>query len=81
LLDLAGNPFTSLLPASLPSASLLPASLLPAFKPPVSSSLFIFKKFDYYCASISLKRQADKITTQNIQYKIAIELYVLIILF
>ena len=67
----AGNPLTSLPPAFLPPASLSPTSLLPAslpptFKPLVSSPPAIFKKFDRRHASISLKRQADRIATQNI---------------
>ena len=62
----ARNPPTFLLPASLPPTSLLftslsPASLLPAFKPLISSSPSTFKKFNYCCASASLKRQTDRI--------------------
>ena len=74
-----------------PLTSLLPASLLPAFLPPDSSSyafkLFIsllpaaFKKFDCCYAFTSFKRQANRITVQNVQYKIAFESYILTILF
>jgi len=67
----AGNLSIFSLPASLPPISLLPTSLLPAFlsptfKPLISSSPSTFKKFNYRRAFISLKRQADKITTQNV---------------
>ena len=72
----AGNPLTSSLPASL-----LPASSPPAFKPLVSSPPAASKKFDPRRASASLKRQADRIAAQNVQYKIAFESYVLTILF
>ena len=62
----AGNPLTSLLPASLLPISLLPAFLPPissppAFKPLVSLPLAAFKKFNLYYTSTSLKRQADRI--------------------
>jgi hypothetical protein len=67
----AGNPLTSSLPASLP----------PAFEPPISSPPAASKNFDRRRASASLKRQADRIAAQNIQYKIAFESYVLTILF
>jgi len=62
----AGNLLTSSLPASLPPASLPPTFLSPTFKPLISSSPSIFKKFNYYYTSTSLKRQADRITIQNI---------------
>ena len=77
----AGNPLTSLPPTSLPPASLLPASSSPAFKPLISSPPAIFKRFNHYYAFTSLKRQVNRIATQNIQYKIAFELYMLTILF
>ena len=77
----AGNPLTSSLPASLLPASLPPASSPPAFKPLVSSPPAASKKFDPRRASASLKRQADRIAAQNVQYKIAFESYVLTILF
>ena len=74
----AGNPPTSSLPASLPPASLppaslSPASLSPAFEPLVSSSPSTSKKFNHRRASASLKRQADRIAAQNVEYKIAFE--------
>ena len=76
----ARNPLTSLLPASLPPTSLPPTSLPPAFKlltsPPTAS-----KKFNYRRASTSLKRQANRITIQNVKYKIAFKSYILAILF
>ena len=76
----AGNPLTFLLPTSLPPTFLPPTSLLPIFKslisPPAAS-----KKFNHYYTSISLKRQANRITAQNVEYKIAFKLYVLAILF
>jgi len=62
----AKNPLTSLLPASLPPTSLPLASLLPAFKPLVSLSPATFKKFNPRYASTSLKRQANRITAQNV---------------
>jgi hypothetical protein len=74
------NPLTSLLPASLPPTSLPPTSLPPTFKP-LTSPPTTSKKFNYRYASTSLKRQANRITTQNIGYKIAFESYVLAILF
>ena len=81
----AGNPLTSLLPASLPPASLPLASLPPASLPPVFEPLISLpaasKKFDYRRAFTSLKRQADRIAAQNVEYKIAFKLYVLAILF
>jgi hypothetical protein len=76
----AGNPLTSSLLASLPT-SLPLASLPPAFEPPISSSPATSKKFNPRRASASLKRQADRIAAQNVQYKIAFESYVLAILF
>jgi len=62
----AGNPLTSLLPASLPPASLLlisllPTSLLPTFKLPISLPPATSKKFNYYYISASFKRQANRI--------------------
>ena len=80
-----GNLLTSSLPASLlltslPPTFLLPASLPPAFKPLISPPA-TFKKFNYCHASTSFKKQADRIAAQNIEYKIASELYVLAILF
>ena len=77
----AGNPLTSSPPASLPPASLPPASSSPAFEPLVSSPPAASKRFDRRRASASLKRQADRIAAQNVQYKIAFESYVLTILF
>ena len=86
----AGNPLISLLPTSLPPTSLLPTSLPPTSLPPTSlpptfKPLFspptTFKKFNPCYASTSLKRQANRIATQNIKYKIAFKLYVLAILF
>ena len=77
----AKNPLTSSLPASLLPASLLPASSPPAFKPLVSLPPAAFKKFNPRYTSTSLKRQADRIAVQNVQYKIAFKLYVLTILF
>ena len=81
----ARNPLTSLLPASLPPTSLLPTSLLPTSLPPTFKLLIspptTFKKFNYYYASTSLKRQANKITAQNVKYKIAFKSYMLAILF
>jgi hypothetical protein len=76
----AGNPLTSSLPASLPPASLPPASLPPAFEPLISPPA-ASKKFDHRRASASLKKQADRIAAQNVEYKIAFESYVLAILF
>ena len=81
----AGNLLTSLLPTSLPPTSLPPTSLLltslpPTFKPLISLPT-AFKKFNYYCASTSFKRQANRIAAQNVKYKIAFKLYVLAILF
>jgi len=52
----AGNLLTFLLPSSLP-----PTSLPPTSSPPTAS-----KKFNYYYASTSLKRQANRIATQNV---------------
>jgi len=56
----AGNPLTSLLPASLPPASLPPTSLPPTSLPPAFEPLVsppaASKKFNYCCASTSLKR-------------------------
>jgi hypothetical protein len=56
------NLLISLPPASLLPTSLLPASLLPTFKPLISLLPTAFKKFNYYYASTSFKRQADRIT-------------------
>ena len=77
----AKNPPTSLLPASLPPASLppaslSPASLLPAFEPLVFLLPFTSKKFNHHHTSASLKRQADRIAIQNVEYKIAFKLYI-----
>ena len=77
----ARNPLTSLLLTSLPPTSLLLTSLPPTFKPPISLSPTTSKKFNPCRASTSLKRQANRITAQNIQYKIAFKLYILAILF
>ena len=63
-----------------PLTSLLPTSLLPTFKPLISPPT-ASKKFNYYYTSTSLKRQANRITAQNIRYKIAFKLYILAILF
>ena len=67
----ARNPITSLLPASLlptslPLTSLPPTSLPPTFKLLISLSPTASKKFNPYYTSTSLKRQVNKITTQNI---------------
>jgi hypothetical protein len=59
----AGNPLTSLLPASLPPTSLPLASSPPAFKPLISLLPATSKKFNPYYTSASLKRQANRITT------------------
>ena len=75
------NLLTSLLSASLPPTSLLLTSSLPTFKPLISLLPTTSKKFNPYYTSTSLKRQANRITTQNIQYKIAFKSYVLTILF
>jgi hypothetical protein len=75
-----GNPLTSLLPASLPPASLPPASLPPAFKPLISPPA-ASKKFNHRYASAFLKRQANRIAMQNVEYKIAFKSYMLAILF
>ena len=77
----ARNPRTSLLPASLLPTSLPLTSLLPTFKLLVSSLPIASKKFNPYYASASLKRQANKIAAQNVQYKIAFKSYILTILF
>ena len=61
----AGNPLTSLLPTSLPPASLPPISLLPIFKQLISLPT-TSKKFNYYYASTSLKRQTNRIAAQNV---------------
>ena len=44
------------------SAKNLLTSSLPAFKSLISSPPAVFKRFNYYYTSTSLKRQADKIT-------------------
>ena len=62
----AGNLLTSLLLTSLLPTSLLPASLPPTFKPLVSLSPAASKIFNRCYASTSLKRQADRITIQNV---------------
>ena len=67
----AGNPLTSS----------PPASSSPTFKPLVSLPPAASKIFNRRRASASLKRQADRIAAQNVQYKIAFESYVLTILF
>ena len=76
---------TSLLPTSLPPTSLLPTSLPPTSLPPTFKPLISLpttsKKFNYYCASTSLKRQANRTAAQNIKYKIAFKSYILAILF
>ena len=77
----ARNPLPSSLPSSLPPTSLAPASSPPALEPLVSSLTAASKTFDHRRASASLKRQADRIAAQNVQYKIAFESYVLTILF
>ena len=81
----AGNLLTFLLPASLPPTSLPPAFLLFAFLLPVFEPLIspptAFKKFDYWHTFTSLKKQANRIAVQNVEYKIAFKLYVLAILF
>ena len=55
----------NLLTSSLP-AFLLPTFLPPTFEPLISSLPAAFKKFNCCYTSASLKRQADKIVTQNI---------------
>jgi hypothetical protein len=62
----AGNPLTSSLLTSLPPTSLLLTSLPPIFKPPISLLPTTSKKFNPYYTSASLKRQANRITTQNV---------------
>ena len=81
----ARNLLTSLLPTSLLPASLLPTSIPPTSLPPTFKLLVspptISKRFNYYYTSTSLKRQANRIATQNVKYKIAFKSYILAILF
>ena len=70
------NPLTS-----SPYTSLPPTSSLPTFKLLVSSPPVAFKRVDCYYTSTSLKKQANRIAAQNIQYKIAFKSYVLTIPF
>jgi hypothetical protein len=59
------NPLEICLYSLLP-ASLLPASLPPIFKLFISLPPAVFKNFNCYYTSTSLKRQADRIAAQNI---------------
>ena len=68
--------FTFLLPAPL-----LPISLLWAILPSILLANASGKKLNKACLSSIFKKQAEKAANTNIKFKMAIKLYILVILF